>query len=114
MTIRIRQNGERFLLPVKVTPKAGKNCILPYNTGDESVKLKVSAPPEDGKANVAVVSLLATLLKLPKSRIEVVSGHQAHHKQIALTLGSATTIEALTRQLAALLGASIENCIEMG
>lgn len=74
------------MLPVKVTPKGGKDVILPYAVGDEAMRLKVSAPPEDGKANTAVIALLSGMLKLPKSRLAITSGEKSRHKQVAITL----------------------------
>jgi uncharacterized protein YggU (UPF0235/DUF167 family) len=48
-------------------------------------KVRVSAPPEDGRANDAVVALLADALRMPARTISVVSGHGARDKLVELT-----------------------------
>jgi uncharacterized protein len=48
-------------------------------------KLRVTAAPEDGKANAAVVSLLADVLSVPSRDVEIVSGHGSRDKTVALT-----------------------------
>lgn len=70
-------------LAVKVTPKARKEGIEGLNAAGELV-VKVRAAPEDGKANAAVLTLLADAFDLPRSRLEVARGAAARHKIIAL------------------------------
>ena len=70
-------------LAVKVTPKARKEGIEGLNAAGELV-IKVRAAPEDGKANTAVLTLLADAFGLPRSRLEVARGAAARHKIIAL------------------------------
>ena len=48
----------------------------------EAWKLRVSAPPQDGRANAAVVDLLAGVLGVPARTIAVVSGHGARDKLV--------------------------------
>ena len=47
-------------------------------------KLRVSQPPEDGRANEAVLALLAETLELPRSAVTLVSGHTARDKIVAV------------------------------
>jgi uncharacterized protein (TIGR00251 family) len=47
-------------------------------------KVRVAAVPEDGKANAAVVSLLADVLSVPSRDVEIVSGHGSRDKTVAL------------------------------
>jgi uncharacterized protein (TIGR00251 family) len=70
-------------LALKVTPKARTEGIEGMNGAGELV-VKVRVPPEDGKANSAVIALLAEALNLPKSRLEIIRGVQSRHKVIAL------------------------------
>jgi uncharacterized protein (TIGR00251 family) len=46
------------------------------------LKVRITAPPEKGKANEAVVELLAKTLKVPKSSVEIVSGHTGRIKKV--------------------------------
>ena len=47
-------------------------------------KIRVAAPPEGGKANDAVLRLLADTLQVPRRDVEIVSGHGAREKIVAL------------------------------
>ena len=49
------------------------------------LRLRVTAPPEDGKANAAVVRLLAQTLGISRSQLEVVRGHSSRHKVIRVS-----------------------------
>lgn len=49
-------------------------------------KIWIRNAPEDGKANKAVISLLAKLLDIPASRIEIVQGHKSRDKRLHITL----------------------------
>jgi uncharacterized protein len=84
--IRVRLDKNQLILPVRVTPRGGKNVLLPYAAEDTELKIKVSAPPEEGKANTAVLELLADVLSIPKSRLEVVAGQQSRHKRVGVAL----------------------------
>ena len=65
-----------------VQPRASRDAI--EGVHDESLKLKVKAPPVDDRANRAVERLLAGLLELPRSNVAVVGGHSSRRKRIAI------------------------------
>jgi hypothetical protein len=65
-------------LSLKVVPGSSRDKIVGW-LGD-SLKLKVKAPPEKGRANEAVVALLAERLGIDASSIAVVSGHSGYSK----------------------------------
>ncbi|MHC4707818.1 MAG: DUF167 domain-containing protein [Planctomycetota bacterium] len=60
------------LLQVKVVPGSSRNQIAGWL--GESLKIRVTANPEKGKANDAVVSLLADTLRIPKQDVTISSG----------------------------------------
>ena len=72
----------RLLLRVTVQPKSSRNSIIGIH-GD-TVKLAITAPPVDGKANKAVITYLATLFDLKKTDITVKHGLQSRLKSILL------------------------------
>ncbi|MBK1795613.1 DUF167 domain-containing protein [Devosia sp. WQ 349] len=81
-------------LHLRVTPNAGRDAIDgPETRGDGScyLRLRVSAVPDKGKANAAVIALLAKKLNLTKSAIKLVSGDTARFKTLAIA-GDATVI----------------------
>ncbi len=65
-------------LSIKVVPGASNSKIVGW-LGDE-LKIRVSAPPEKGKANQAIIKLLAKQLALAPSDIKIVAGHGNSHK----------------------------------
>jgi uncharacterized protein len=69
-------------ITVKVIPSSSRDAIVGWL--DESLKIKVKAPPERGKANIAVIELLAAKLGIDKRSIEVVSGHSSPAKIIEI------------------------------
>lgn len=74
-------------LSVRLTPSGGRDCIDGLEqdaNGGCWLKARVSSPPEDGKANKALIQLLAKQLKLPKSSIGILSGETARKKILRL------------------------------
>ncbi|PKQ21376.1 MAG: hypothetical protein CVT66_00855 [Actinobacteria bacterium HGW-Actinobacteria-6] len=67
-------------LHVYVTPKSGRNEISGWRGGE--LLLRVTAPPEDGKANAAVCKLLSKALGVPKSAVLVTRGETSRHKTV--------------------------------
>ena len=69
-------------LSVKVVPGASKSEVSGW-LGD-SLKIRVAAQPEKGKANAAVVLVLATSLGLPEKSVSVISGKTAQHQVVEI------------------------------
>ena len=69
-------------LRIKVIPSSSNDCITGW-LGD-TLKVKVKAPPEKGKANKAVIKHLEKLLGLPKGSISITSGQTANIKIIEI------------------------------
>jgi uncharacterized protein len=78
--LAIHETPEGVTFAVKVHPRAKKNAI----TGELSDALKVSltAPPIDGKANQACIEFFAKLLKVPRSSVTIASGQSSRQKVI--------------------------------
>lgn len=68
-------------IAVRVTPRASRNAVL--LEGDR-IRVLVTVVPEDGKANAAVVKLLAKALGVAKSRLELLRGATARDKLFRL------------------------------
>jgi uncharacterized protein (TIGR00251 family) len=73
-------------LRLRVSPKARKNAI--QGLRGDALKLSVTAAPERGRANDAVIALLAEALDLPASSIELVSGAASKDKVVEIPLTS--------------------------
>jgi len=84
-TVRDTAQGAQFAL--RVQPRASRNAIagiVSMGRQGDAVKLAVTAPPVDGKANQAVIEFLAELFRVPKSSITIVSGETGRNKLIAV------------------------------
>ena len=75
----LAQAGAEFAL--RVTPKASRNEIV---VGEDGLRVYVTVVPEGGKANAAVVKLLAKALGVAKSRLTLVRGETARDKVFRL------------------------------
>ena len=71
------------ILDLYVQPKASRSRIVGLH--DKAIKLAVSSPPVDGRANKEVTAFMAKLFKLPKSSIEIISGHQGRRKRLLVS-----------------------------
>lgn len=60
-------------LRIKVLPKSNKNEFAEF-LADETIKIRIKAVPEKGKANAELIKFLSKELKLPKSHISIISG----------------------------------------
>ena len=69
-------------LSVKVVPGASRTEIAGWL--GESLKIRVAAPPEGGKANQAVLALLAEILSVQLSQMEIINGQTQSRKVIAI------------------------------
>ncbi|MGE0583417.1 MAG: DUF167 domain-containing protein [Steroidobacteraceae bacterium] len=78
-------------LAVKVVPGASRDELAGW-LGD-ALKIRVSAPPERGRANAAVEALLATALALPPGRVRVVAGLSSARKAVAIEGLSASQVD---------------------
>jgi uncharacterized protein len=81
--LNIRELDDGFTVEVRVQPKASGNRIAGLH--GEALKLCVTAPPEDGKANKAVVALLARALGVKKHDVSIVSGQASRTKSVKIT-----------------------------
>ncbi len=88
-------------LTLRVSPGASRSAVVGRH-GD-GWKVRVAAAPEDGKANDAVVRLLAENLALPTRDVEIVSGRASRDKTVAVT---GIVSEELERRLAKASGAA--------
>ena len=78
--IPIREVDDGVTFAVKVHPRAKKNAI----TGElgEALKVSLTTPPIEGRANDACVEFFAKLLKVPRSSVTIASGQTSRNKVI--------------------------------
>jgi len=78
-------------LAVRVTPRASKNEIVDI-LSDGTVKVHLTAPPVEGKANAALLKFLAKVLDVPVRQLEVIAGASGRDKLISVIGVSADTL----------------------
>jgi len=72
--------------------RARKNGVTGVHAG--AVKISLTTPPTDGRANEALIALLAELLRVPRTRISLVSGVASRTKLLRVTGKSAAGVQA--------------------
>jgi uncharacterized protein (TIGR00251 family) len=77
--IQIAEHAQGCILPVRAQPGARKAGILGEYAG--ALKVAVTAPPEDGRANKALAELLARTLNLKRSQVKLLSGETSREKR---------------------------------
>jgi uncharacterized protein (TIGR00251 family) len=80
-----RETPEGVLVHLRVTPNAGRDAIEGVEHRDDGssvLRVRVKAVPDKGKANAAVIALLAKALGLPKSSLSLISGDTARLKTV--------------------------------
>jgi uncharacterized protein (TIGR00251 family) len=68
---------------VKIHPRAKRNAIA-GELGD-ALKVSLTAPPVEGRANEACIEFFANLLKVPRSSVTIASGHKSRRKVIRVS-----------------------------
>lgn len=71
-------------ITIRVVPRSSKNQLL-GPLPDGSFKVRLTAPPVDGKANEALIKLLSEYFDMPKSKIEIVRGAKGRNKVVEIT-----------------------------
>ncbi len=78
----IAKNDGAVLLKIYVQPGASRNEIVGVH--NDVLKLRLTTPPVDGKANKAVLAFLAKTLGCPKSSLSLKSGHRNRNKVVVI------------------------------
>lgn len=83
----LQRTGDYFLLHIKTNPNSSKNKIGDIfcdEKNQEYLKISVSAVAEDGKANDELIIFLSKTIKVPKSKIEILRGHNSRLKLLKI------------------------------
>jgi uncharacterized protein (TIGR00251 family) len=99
-----RPVADGLLLAVRLQPAAGRDALdglIARDDGSLALKARVTAAPEAGKANAALLALLAKRLDLAKRDLEIVAGSRARSKTVKLSGEPGALAERLTARLAA-------------
>ena len=78
----ITETDEGVILDLRVSPRASRDEFKPEAGG--GVKVRLRAPPVDGKANAALILFLADALGVPKRNVEILAGETSHRKRVRI------------------------------
>ena len=78
--ISIREAAGACTFYVRVQPRARRNAIV--REVGEALKLAITAPPVEGKANAVCIELLAKILDVPKSSVSIAAGETSRNKLV--------------------------------
>ena len=78
----VKNDKDGCMLKVRVQPKAASNQVIGY--ADDTLRIRVTDPPTDGKANAGVIALLAKALGVSKSKLQIVRGQSSRNKVISV------------------------------
>ena len=92
--LRVERRGASIRVRVHVQPRASRSEVV--GTHGTALKVRVHAPPIDGAANDAVISLLSAQLGVPRHAVRIVAGGAARAKTVDIE----GTTEAAVRALA--------------
>ena len=93
MTLQIIENEGGCTFRVRVLPRSRRDEVVGLH-GD-ALKIRLTAPPERGKANRALQEFLAEQLGVSPSAVEIISGHTSRQKRVRVAGVSADAIRAL-------------------
>ena len=93
--LALRRDGERVSFAIRVTPRAAANAV--GGERDGVLLVRVTAPPVEGKANDAVVALLAKALGVPRGAVRVERGAAARTKRVSVPREAEAALRGLTK-----------------
>jgi uncharacterized protein (TIGR00251 family) len=82
LPVWLKGEGESLVIALHIQPGA-KSTEICGEHGD-ALKIRLAAPPVDGKANASLLAFLSKLLGLPKAQLALVSGHTSRTKRVAI------------------------------
>ena len=95
--LSIRETAAGVVFRVRVVPRASRSGIAGIQ--DDALKLRIMAPPVEGKANEACARLLAEMLGVKKGQVTIIAGHASRTKTVAVAGIRPDAIAALCEAL---------------
>jgi uncharacterized protein (TIGR00251 family) len=80
--LTVRETNEGVTFAIRVLPRSSK-CEMAGLQGD-ALKIRITAPPVEGRANEACIRFLASLFNVNKNRIAIEAGHKSKNKQVSI------------------------------
>ena len=93
----IKISDSTISLLIKLAPRSSANRIIGEHAG--RLKIAITAPPVDGKANELLVSFLADIFKVPKSEVSIRRGETSREKEVEINGLAADKLIAIIAEL---------------
>jgi uncharacterized protein (TIGR00251 family) len=90
-----RRAGDRITFTVRVMPRASASGLGGERAG--ALVVRVTAPPVDGRANDAVLALLAEAMGVPRGAVRVESGATGRTKVVSIPVGAEAALQRLAK-----------------
>jgi uncharacterized protein (TIGR00251 family) len=91
--MEIQERDGVVTFSVRVTPRASRNAV--EGEHGEALRVRLTAPPVEDRANAALCRLLAETLNVPASAVKIVSGAKSRTKRVAISGVARSQIDAL-------------------
>ena len=96
--LELKEKDDAVTIRVRVQPRASRTEIIGEHAG--AIKMRIAAPPVDGKANEECRRFLAKLLKVGATSIEIISGDSSRDKIIRVSnMTARRVLEALSQEM---------------
>ncbi len=82
LSVSVRETGAGAVFHVRVVPRASRSGIA--GVQNDALKLRITAPPVEGKANDECIRLLAEVLGVKKGQVTIIAGHASRTKTVAV------------------------------
>ncbi|MDD3276666.1 MAG: DUF167 domain-containing protein [Kiritimatiellales bacterium] len=79
----IKETAKGVILPVRAVPRAAKNEI--QGVHGDALKIRLQAPPVEGKANAALIRFLSDVLDISRAQLSIASGETGRNKSVLIT-----------------------------
>jgi len=87
----VRDVANGCILSARIHPGARRNAVAGVHA--DELKISLTTPPVDGRANEALIAFLAEALRLPKARVSLLTGHTNRSKTLHITGRSAAEVQ---------------------
>ena len=91
--LAIRDTPDGCTLPVRVHPGARRNAITGVHDG--ALKVSLTTPPTDGRANQALIAFIAVQLHIPRARVTLLTGASSRSKSLRIAGLTAAQLRAI-------------------
>lgn len=95
--ITFQETEDAVILRIRVIPRA--SCSALAGTQDDALKLRITSPPVDGKANEECIRVIAEFFGVKRRQVTIISGHLSRTKTIAIKGTSTAEIAACMEKM---------------